>query len=354
MLTDEQYHWLAQYLAALVERNTVIELRHLDDNYVRTMYITGTTAEGKGIDWERAIRSLVATKLTRDGQLVANVFHTVQRLHPSTIARAPFRFELNGKATNKADILEITHFVIDVDVQRPAGVPATPEEHELALDAADCIGAAFYDAFQVNPFAFIDTGNGVQVIYRVQTEIKPSEERDWKRAIEPLFAIAEAALPDRERLHIDRATANLTQLVRLPYTWNRKGYEYGNLKHRMARLMAPPNLQAQPIVIKQPEPEPVPTRAEYPTRIRTRSIISYKLDELVEKLTEHGYEPETPVENAPGFYRIRLKRCPFNPDHDTAAAFYNEISGVVGFNCFKCEASGDSYTGRDLLRLLQQ
>jgi hypothetical protein len=354
MLTDEQYHWLAQYLATLVERNTVIELRHLDNNYVRSMYITGTTAEGKRIDWERAIRSLLATKLSQDGQLIANVFHTVQRLHPSVIARAPFRFELNGKATSKTDILEITHFVIDVDVNRPAGVPATPEEHALALEAADAIGTAFHNAFQVNPFAFIDTGNGVQIIYRVQTEIKPSEERDWKRAIEPLFAIAEAALPDRERLHIDRATANITQLVRLPYTWNRKGYEYGNLKHRMARLLTAPNLDAQPIIIKRPAPEPVPTRAEYPTRIRNRSIISYKLDELVEKLTEHGYAPETPVENAPGFWRIRLKRCPFNHDHDTGAAFYNEASGVVGYNCFKCEANGDNYTGRDLLRLLQQ
>jgi len=354
MLTDEQYHWLAQYLSALVERNNTLELRHLDEDRVRTMYITGTTSEGKGIDWERAIRSLVTTKLTRDGQLVANVFHTVQRLHPSTIARAPFRFELNGKATNKADILAITHFVIDVDVQRPAGVPATPEEHELALEAADCIGTAFHNAFQVYPFAFIDTGNGVQIIYRVETEIKPSEERDWKRAIESLFMIAEAALPDRERLHIDRATANITQLVRLPYTWNRKGYEYGNLKHRMAQLMTPPNLQAQPIVIKRPAPEPTPTRTEHPTRLRNRSIISYKLDELVEKLTEHGYDPEVPVENAPGFYRIRIKRCPFNTDHDTAAAFFNENSGVVGFNCFKCEANGDNYTGRDLLQLLQQ
>jgi hypothetical protein len=353
MLTDEQYRWLAQYLSALVEQNSTLELRHLDENYVRTMYITGTTADGKGIDWERAIRSLITTKLTRDGQLVANVFHTVQRLHPSVIARAPFRFELNGKATNKADILKITHFVIDIDVNRPAGVPATPEEHELALEAADAVGTAFHNAFQVYPFAFIDTGNGVQIIYRVATEIKPSEERDWKRAIEPLFAIAEAALPDRERLHIDRATANITQLVRLPYTWNRKGYEYGDLKHRMAQLMAPPNLQAQPITIKRPDPEPVPTRTEYPFRMRNRSIISYKLDELVEKLTEHGYEPETPAENAPGFWRIRLKRCPFNHDHDTGAAFYNEASGVVGYNCFKCEANGDNYTGRDLLRLLQ-
>jgi hypothetical protein len=118
--------------------------------------------------------------------------------------------------------------------------------------------------------------------------------------------------------------------------------------------MAPPNLQAQPLIIKRPAPEPTPTRPEQPTRIRNRSIISYKLDELVEKLTEHGYEPEQPVENAPGFYRIRIKRCPFNYDHDTAAAFYNETSGVVGFNCFKCEANGDSYTGRDLLQLLQQ
>jgi hypothetical protein len=49
-----------------------------------------------------------------------------------------------------------------------------------------------------------------------------------------------------------------------------------------------------------------------------------------------------------------MKRCPFNPDHDTAAAFYNEVSGVVGFNCFKCEAAGDNPTGRDLLQLLQQ
>jgi len=356
MLSDEQYHWLAQYLATLVERNAVIELRHLDNSYVRSMYIAGTTAEGRGIDWERAIRSLFATKLSQDGQLIANVFHTVQRLHPSVIARAPFRFEPNGKATSKADVLEITHFVIDIDVNRPAGVPATPEEHELALEAADAVGTAFHNAFQVYPFAFVDTGNGVQIIYRVQTEIKPSEERDWKRAIEPLFAIAEAALPDRERLHIDRATANITQLVRLPYTWNRKGYEYGNLRHRMARLMTAPNTNAQPITIKRPDPEPVPTRTEYliRTRNRSRSIISYKLDELVEKLTEHGYRPEQPVENAPGFYRIRIARCPFNPDHDTAAAFYNETSGVVGFNCFKCEAAGDNYTGRDLLRLLQQ
>ena len=361
MLTDEQYHWLAQYLAALVERNAVIELRHLDDNYARSMYITGTTAEGRRIDWERAVRSLFTTKLSQDGQLIANVFHTVQRLHPSVIARAPFKFPSEedckkgkSKASNKADILAITHFVIDIDVNRPAGVPATPEEHELALEAADAVGAAFHNAFQVYPFAFIDTGNGVQIVYRVQTEIRPSEERDWKRAVEPLFAIAEAALPDRERLHIDRATANITQLVRLPYTWNRKGYEYGNLKHRIARLMTAPNNDAQPITIKRPDPEPVLTRTEYPTRTRNRSIISYKLDELVEKLTEHGYRPEQPVENAPGFYRIRIARCPFNHDHDTAAAFYNETSGVVGFNCFKCEANGDSYTGRDLLRILQQ
>ena len=354
MLTDEQYTWLAQYLSALVERNHVLELRHLDDPYVRTMYICGVTDAGKRIDWNRAVRSLYTTKLTQRNEIVANVFHTVQRLHPSVIARAPFRFEQNGKATNKADILAITHFVVDVDVQRPSGVPATPEEHELALEAADAIGTAFHNAFGVYPFAFIDTGNGVQIIYRVETEIKPSEERDWKRAIEPLFAIAEAALPDRERLHIDRAMANVTQLVRLPYTWNRKGYEYGNLKHRMARLMSPPNLDAQPLVIKRPAPEPTPTPHTTTPRTRNRSIISYKLDELVEKLTERGYEPETPHENAPGFYRIRLKRCPFNPDHDTAAAFYNEISGVVGFNCFKCEANDDNYNGRDLLRLLQE
>ena len=353
MLTDEQYHWVAQYLSALVERNHVLELRHLDDPHVRTMYISGRTETGKGIDWERAVRTLYTTKLATRGTTVANVFHTAQRLHPSVIARAPFLFEQHGKATSKADILAITHFVIDIDVNRPSGVPATPEEHELALEAGDAVGAAFHDAYGVYPFAFIDTGNGVQIIYRIETEIRPTEERDWKRALEPLFATAEAALPDRERLHIDRATANPTQLVRLPYTWNRKGYEYGNLKHRIARLIAAPNLNAAPLVIKRPPPEPAPSPASYQPRTRNRSIISYSLDELVEKLTEHGYEPEPPHENAPGFYRIRLKRCPFNHDHDTAAAFYNENTNVVGFNCFKCEAEGHNYGGRDLLRILQ-
>ena len=204
---------------------------------------------------------------------------------------------------------------------------------------------------QIEPFTLIDTGNGAQLIYFVETNLTPNDEPMILQAVEPILQTIESMLPPE--LVMDRNSIRITQLARFPLTYNRKGYEFGTRRHRMAKLFMCPNPNAKPMRI---EADPIP-RSTRPIVNRPNPTIEIpNVQKLHTVLQQLGYEPYPPEERQPHMHRIRLRKCPFHPDHrDKAAVFYHTETQQLAFRCFKCQYEGtEPNRNAFLMHLLDQ
>lgn len=341
-LSDAELDALHRFLVQWIQINTVVELRQLGVN------VSGGAQSAYLIEDPQFTAGLLGQLLSAVSGV--NLYMTTQRVHPGCICRAPLMWVMGGKGVGAADITALTHLVLDFDPVRPAGIPASDQEHARAREASDWLIGAVQHKYGYTPRLVLDTGNGVQVLYALELEIGigPNTQARLKRVLEYLGTVLQRRYPD---VQIDPAASNIAQLTRVPYSTNAKGYPWRDRVHRRVSVLefepsaAPIDLS----VWDRTDPVPVPPETHGVAYGHNDAV---PLDALVQRLRDAGLEPQSPRPTRNGGYIIPLARCAFDPDHtggrQNPAAFWND--GRIGYKCFHTECVHKS--GVALRRLL--
>lgn len=178
-------------------------------------------------------RSLVRDALKWSGQ-AEGVYVTLNPIRPDLLARSYNRAQgYSRHTTADADILERRWLLVDFDPKRPAGVSATDEEHQDALDRAQSCRDWLTSQGAPEP-VYADSGNGAHLLYALALPNSPEVVAVLRDCLLTL-----AARFDDEHVTIDPTTFNASRISKIYGTLAAKGDQVPKLGrvHRMARLL---------------------------------------------------------------------------------------------------------------------
>jgi hypothetical protein len=154
---------------------------------------------------------LVAISL--DGPIAAKAAHTVEDIITFVVAhggKSNLYYTVNSTAAlnkkpKKGDITSIEYLLGDLD----------PQDNESSEDAKLRYLNQLNGSFEPKPSAIIDSGNGIQCLWKLSTSIQLSKDRE--SAVADVEARSKALM---ERLGSKAGTQNIDRIMRLPGTTN--------------------------------------------------------------------------------------------------------------------------------------
>jgi hypothetical protein len=165
-------------------------------------------------------------------QYAKGVYFTPNPVNPALLARAVNRVRImddRDPTTSDADIACRRWLLIDIDPVRPAGISASDEEHQAALDKARVIRDTLRRDGWPAPLIG-DSGNGAHLLYRI--DLPADDDGLVKRCLEAL-----AFWFDDETTTIDRAVFNPARIWKLYGTTAHKGDDTPGRRHRPSKLL---------------------------------------------------------------------------------------------------------------------
>jgi hypothetical protein len=129
-------------------------------------------------------------------------------------------------------IYERRRLLIDIDSrEKPKDVSATEAEKVAAMKKGRDVRAWLREQGWPDP-VMIDSGNGVQLVYRIKLPVESPLVK------QTLYALADRF--DDDTAVIDKSVSSAKTLARLPGTWNCKGKHTTKRPHRMAHIISAP------------------------------------------------------------------------------------------------------------------
>lgn len=167
---------------------------------------------------------------------------TLNPIDGSLLARACNRLAKAGKGGTTSDnnVTRRRWLLIDIDAQRPAGISASKEERDAALDRMRAVDMYLHNLGWPLPVT-ADSGNGYHLLYRV--DLPPDDGGIVKRCLDAL-----AAEYDDDQVTVDTTVHNPARIIKLYGTLACKGDSTPDRPHRMAIITdVPEPLDAVPI-----------------------------------------------------------------------------------------------------------
>ena len=172
------------------------------------------------------------------------IYFTFNRLNPAVLARSPEKInEYASNTTSDHDVIHRQWLLIDIDPDRPTGIPSS----EAELEAARIVGQQVPD-WLMNQHGFLEpieamSGNGWHLMFPIDMPNSPDATELVKRA---LFAAAgrfggantPAGLPT---VTVDTSVFNPGQLTKLYGTMVHKGHAIEGRPLRRSRIVHVPD-----------------------------------------------------------------------------------------------------------------
>ena len=137
-----------------------------------------------------------------------------------------------GKAPRDEVIFDRRRLLIDIDSKtKPKDDSATEAEKLATVEKGRDVRAWLRQQGWPDPVV-IDSGNGVQLVYKIKLPVESTLVK------QVLYALADRF--DDDAVVIDKAVSSAKTLMRLPGTWNCKGENTPERPHRLARVMFAP------------------------------------------------------------------------------------------------------------------
>ena len=145
------------------------------------------------------------------------IYFVLNPIKPALLARAMNRARAVGRepTTSDHDIERRRWLPIDCDAKRPAGVSASDDEHQAAINKASMIRAALSAEGWPDPI-LADSGNGAHLLYPIDLPV--DDGGLVQRCLEAL-----AARFDDDTVQIDRVVYNPARIWKLYGTLAAKG-----------------------------------------------------------------------------------------------------------------------------------
>lgn len=182
----------------------------------------------------------IAESILRQAPLASGIYVTVNPVRPEcqAIANQVIKPLGSGMATSDARILNYSYLFIDFDAEREAGISATENQKQAAVNQAYRVFQHLKTAEHWPDPLIVDSGNGVHCWYRV--DLPTSDAGLIAQVLEALsFRF------DEPGAKVDTVVGNPSRVARLPGTMARKGDEVPQLGiiHRQSQILyAPKNL----------------------------------------------------------------------------------------------------------------
>lgn len=276
-------------------------------------------------------------------------YATVNPVNPDLLARACNRLRgITREATTAdTDILSRRWLLIDCDPKRVSGVSSSDPEHEAAISMACKIRAGLSASGWPDPI-LIDSGNGAQMMYRVDL---PVADGDLVQR-----CIAGIATAGDDKVDVDLTVFNPARIWRIPGTMNCKGDDVKTRPHRMAQILSVPEKFG--IVT----PEQMETAASWKSAataeqttslpsggaqetssLPIREVSEFNLDDWIARYCPELGAPQVWKDGRKWVFPV----CPFNDAHrNRSAVLIQQSNGAIAFRCHH-----NSCTGNDWFKL---
>jgi hypothetical protein len=210
----------------LSEPGGVVELRAFKDRAVESGYFDETRT-----------LSREAAKLDERGFAV---YLTANPANPALLSRAANRIKRSPEeTTSDRDVLRRRWLPLDFDPVRPAGVSATDEEKEAALQRAREVYCHLKGRGWPEPIA-ADSGNGAHLLYAIDLPNDAESLALVRGVLEALsFVFSDGAVA------VDTTTSNAARIWKLYGTTACKGDSTEERPHRVSRLLNVPDERAE-------------------------------------------------------------------------------------------------------------
>lgn len=233
--------------------------------------------------------------------------------------RAAGRIDRSAKVTTKdKEVTRLTKLLIDFDPERqPADISATDKEKVAAFALAERVKAELFPG--IEPIV-VDSGNGAQLIYKIDEPNDPATVKLLRRVLAAVKARFSTA-----QTKIDVSVFNPSRIVRLPGTLNCKGDNTSDRPHRMARIISvPAAMLAVSRAILELVAGPEPHRGPAATRLMWTDV---------KPVFEKRITKTKPGDN--GATIVEVEGCPFGDEHsdDRSGFFVVEANGQAWPHC---------------------
>lgn len=317
---DQTVNEAVHTIGLLFEPGDVIEIRAL--NVGRTADRTGLTYSGYfNYENEKAIRAAIRQV---DGR-AEGVYVVLNRFNHASLARANNHLQAGLKhTTSDKDITQRRWFYVDLDAVRPAGISATHEEHQAALQLASEIREFLRDSGWPEPIS-ADSGNGGHLLYL----LPPLDLVQSGELVKACLKSIAGRFSDRTVV-VDEATATAARICKLYGTLTRKGDSTPDRPHRRSGILDEPE-RIEAVPIEALESLAKNAESEKPPTAQSVSEVPAGLD-VEAWLVSRGLEVIKGPEPYQGGRRWTLRTCPFNPEHQKPVI----IQFLSGALCYKC------------------
>jgi hypothetical protein len=255
------------------------------------------------------------------------VYITLNPITPELLARYANRVEEGAQGlTTDRHVLRRRWLPIDFDATRPAKISATDAEHEAALQRAMACRAWLRQQQWPEPLA-ADSGNGAHLLYRLDL---PNDAASTRLITHTLQALA--LLFSDAHMTVDETTSNAARVWKLYGTLVCKGDHLPQRPHRLARLIAVPDvLEVVPhehlIALAALLPEPPGTTPRH-------RVVDREAFDLMQWVVHHQLPVVSQGPWGNGGYKWILNPCPWNPEHTNRAAYLVQLaSGAIAAGC---------------------
>ena len=292
--------------------------------------------------------------LTLNNTGPSGVYVTVNPVDPECYARSPNKITYHPKNTTvDRDTIRRRWLPLDIDPERPAGVPATQAKAEAAVAYGYKLAALLRERYGWAEPVIWFSGNGVYLLFAIDL---PNDEESLALVNAALQAIAHLAdsenlSGDGPRCHVDTTVGNASRILRVPGTHNAKGDKTPDQPHRLSGVLSTPDPVVE-VTLEQLRAvaalAPQQQRGKVTSNNRTRPAGSsntqstaktgtgdYRHRLLVDNyLRDRGVTVHNTKAAANG-WNMWLITCPFDEGHGqhTDTAVFQGPNGEMGARC---------------------
>ena len=178
--------------------------------------------------------SMDKAALALDNVGATGVYFTINPVNPALLARAVNRLIVPKNTTQDSDIMCIRWFPLDLDPIRPAGISATDEEVNAAIELSKQIVRWLENKWGFTHGIRAFSGNGVHLLYRLPDLPNNHETHDLiVRTMESIIAHFK-----NDKVDIDSKITNPSRILKYYGTVGRKGDSTPDRPHRKSFIYA--------------------------------------------------------------------------------------------------------------------